>query len=68
MSNKSARELVKLLKMAKDHHQAFRFHVYGTIDVNLPDEFPNVDECVQCLQQYGDGKVVHVELLEDKIK
>ena len=68
MSDKSAKELVKLLKRAKEHHQSFRFHLYGTIDVNLPEEFPNVDECVQYLQQYGDGKVIHVELLERKIK
>jgi len=64
----SEKELMKLLKKAKEAHQSFRFHIYGTIDVNMPDEYSNVNDVLENLQGYGEGKVIYVEKLPEKVK
>jgi len=56
--------LVELLENSKEVLPSFRFHVYGTIEVNMPDEYANVTDVVEYLQQYGDGRIIHVESME----
>ena len=61
-------ELVKLLKKADEADQTFRFHLYGTIDVNMPDEYSNVNDVLESLQGYGEGRVIYFEQLEKRAK
>ncbi|HEC60942.1 MAG TPA: hypothetical protein ENI27_01660 [bacterium] len=57
-------DLVKLMKKADEVLPTFRFHLYGSIDVNMPDEFSNVQDVLESIQGYGEAKVIHVELVE----